>query len=75
MTLNLMDSQLHMNWEMGCLILYKILEKVSSTQPLTSAAESQSQDLQRLPPDLSYKSTLCQLHGYWRHVLVVSIES
>jgi hypothetical protein len=27
MTLNLMASQLHMNWEMGCLILYEILEK------------------------------------------------
>jgi hypothetical protein len=47
-----MDKQLHMNWEMGCLILYKILEKVSSTQPLISAAGAQSQDLQRLPPDL-----------------------
>jgi hypothetical protein len=46
MTLNLMISQLHMNWEMGCLILYKILEKVSSTQPLRSAAGAQSQDLQ-----------------------------
>lgn len=34
MTLNLMDSQLHMTWEMDCLILYKILEKVSSTQPV-----------------------------------------
>jgi hypothetical protein len=27
MTLNLMDSQLRMNWEIGCLILYEILEK------------------------------------------------
>jgi hypothetical protein len=70
MTLNLMDSQLHMKWEMGCLILYKTLWKVSSAQPLRSAAVAQSQDLQRQSPDLSCKSTLCQLH-----VLIVLLVS
>jgi len=43
MTLNLMASQLHMNWEMGCLILYEILGRsffYTTSQISSSSTES-----------------------------------